>query len=224
MLKAVIFDMDGVIINSEPQHYQAYVMVCQEYGIEFPYEEYKGFIGGTHQKVCEYVSYELKVPLSPEVIREKIRENIAYLIKTEGYEEIKGIKSLIQDLHRNHYKLAVASSSPQKEIQAVVDFLGIQDCFEKLISGESVTHPKPSPEIFEKAMKELGVTKDECVIIEDSSNGVNAGCSAGVPVLGFYNPDSGNQDLSRAVMVVEGFEEVDADFIKKVYQRAHKLP
>ena len=114
MLKAVIFDMDGVIINSEPQHYQAYVMVCQEYGIEFPYEEYKGFIGGTHQKVCEYVSYELKVPLSPEVIREKIRENIAYLIKTEGYEEIKGIKSLIQDLYKNQYKLAIASSSPQK--------------------------------------------------------------------------------------------------------------
>ena len=60
MQKAIVFDMDGVIINSEPQHYEAYVMLCKEYDVELPYEIYKGFIGGTHAMVCEYLRKDLK--------------------------------------------------------------------------------------------------------------------------------------------------------------------
>lgn len=224
MLKGVIFDMDGVIINSEPQHYEAYRMVCREYGVEFPYEDYKGFIGGTHIKVCEYLNNRLQIPLAAEKIREKVRENIAYLIETEGYEEIPGIKSLIKSLYKQGIKLAIASSSPVGEIQSVVKALEIEPYFEKLVSGETVQNPKPSPDVFLKALEELGLNSEECIVIEDSGNGTKAGAAAGMPVIGFYNPDSGNQDLSKAAMIVEGFEEVDYEFVKQVYERAHKLP
>ena len=78
--------------------------------------------------------------------------------------------------------------------------------------------------MFLKAIKELGLSEEECIIIEDSGNGVKAARAAGVPVIGFYNPDSGEQDLSKASMIVEGFEEIDFDFVEKVYQREHSIP
>lgn len=224
MLKGVIFDMDGVIINSEPQHYEAYVMLCKDYGVELPYEIYKGFIGGTHATVCEYLKKDLGIPLPEEEMQEILRKNRQYLIDTKGYEEIPGIRELIQSLHSHGIRLAIASSSPEKEIQAVVESLGIEKYFEKLVSGETVEHPKPAPDVFLKAVKALDLSVDECIIIEDSGNGVKASVAAGVPVIGFYNPDSGNQDLSKANIVVEGFEEIDFDFVEKVYQRAYKIP
>lgn len=224
MLKGVIFDMDGVIINSEPQHYEAYVMFCAEYGVEFPYEEYKGFIGSTHAKVCKYMKEHFEIPVTEEEKQKKLGEYREYLIKTKGYEEIPGIKELIQNLYQNGMKLAIASSSPEKEIKKVVESLGIASYFTKLVSGEKVPHPKPAPDVFLKAVKELELSTEECIIIEDSGNGVKAAKAAGVPVIGFYNPDSGEQDLSKASMIVEGFEEIDFDFVEKVYQRAYSQP
>lgn len=224
MLKGVIFDMDGVIINSEPQHYEAYVMFCKDYGVEFPYDEYKGFIGSTHAKLCQYIKENFEIPVSEDEMQEKLREYREYLIETKGYEEIAGMKELIKDLHKNGMKLAIASSSPEREIKRVTETLGIDSYFAKLVSGENVEHPKPAPDVFLKAVDELGLSVGECIIIEDSGNGVRAAKAAGVPVIGFYNPDSGDQDLSKADIVVEGFEEVDFDFVEKVYQRAYSIP
>lgn len=222
--KGVIFDMDGVIINSEPQHYEAYVMLCHAYGQEFPYEEYKQFIGTTHAKVCKYMMEHMNIPLSEEELQQTLRDNRQYLIDTKGYEEIPGISQFIKSLYENGIKLAIASSSPQKEIQAVVESLEIEKYFTKLVSGESVAHPKPAPDVFLKAADALGLTPEECIIIEDSGNGIRAAVAANIPVIGFYNPDSGEQDLSQAAIVVEGFDEVDYNFAKQVYERAHHLP
>lgn len=222
--KGVIFDMDGVIINSEPQHYEAYVMLCHAYGQEFPYEEYKQFIGTTHAKVCEYMMEHMNIPLSEEELQQTLRNNRQYLIDTKGYEEIPGISQFIKSLYENGIKLAIASSSPQKEIQAVVKSLQIEKYFTKLVSGESVAHPKPAPDVFLKATDALGLTPEECIIIEDSGNGIRAAVAANIPAIGFYNPDSGEQDLSQAAIVVEGFDEVDYNFAKQVYERAHHLP
>ena len=87
-----------------------------------------------------------------------------------------------------------------------------------------MAHPKPAPDVFLKAMEELGVQPEECVIVEDSCNGVRAAKAAGAACLGFYNPDSGNQDLSLADLVTEGFEEVDYTFVKRLHHRVHNLP
>lgn len=222
--RGVIFDMDGVIINSEPQHYEAYVMLCEQYGKVFPYEEYKQFIGSTHAKVCEYMMEHMNIPLPEDEMQKILRKNRQYLIDTKGYEEVKGIREFIKSLYDNNITLAIASSSPEKEIKAVVETLGIDKYFTKLVSGESVAHPKPAPDVFLKAVEALGLTTEECIVIEDSGNGIKAAVAAKMPVIGFYNPDSGNQDLSQAAIVVEGFEEVDYTFAKQVYERAHHLP
>jgi len=146
------------------------------------------------------------------------------LIKKEGYEAIPYTKELIIDLYNNGIKLAIASSSTKTEIEEVVKALGITEYFTKLVSGTTVAHPKPGPDVFLKAAKELGVNTDECIIIEDSCNGVRAAEAARIPAIGYVNEHSGNQDLSKAYILIEGFEEIDYTFVENTYLRANGQP
>jgi HAD superfamily hydrolase (TIGR01509 family) len=146
------------------------------------------------------------------------------LIEEEGYDAIPYTKELIIDLYRNGIKMAIASSSTETEIKEVTSYLDITQYFDKLVSGATVSHPKPAPDVFIKAMNELGVKSDECIIIEDSFNGVCASNAAGIPVIGFVNEHSGKQDLSKACIQIEGFDEINYRFIQDTYLRANDLP
>lgn len=224
MLKGVIFDMDGVLVNSEPLHYKAYYMVMEELGYEYPYQEYKRFIGSTNEKIIEDIKRKYNIALTYEEFLRKVNKNKKFLLSVNGYERIEGIPALLGSLSEAGLTLGVASSSPEKTIFSITASFDIQKYFKKLISGEHVKDPKPAPDVFLKAMKELGLKPEECIIIEDSTNGIKAAKAAGVTCIGYANPDSGNQDLSEAFYVVEGFEEIDYDFILKVYQRSKGLP
>jgi RimJ/RimL family protein N-acetyltransferase len=103
-------------------------------------------------------------------------------------------------------------------------YLGIDGILDGYISGTIVAHPKPAPDVFLAAAAQLGVSPSECIVIEDSYNGVTAAAAAGIPSIGFLNPNSGNQDLSQAAILVEGFDEVDYHFIDMVYQHAYLQP
>lgn len=224
MLKAVIFDMDGVLIDSEPLHARAAVLACGKLGIPVTVEYCYGFIGSTTRHMLDTIKkdYHLDDTLSELLIRyDKAKEE---LIEKEGHIPIPFTRELILDLHRHGIRLAIASSSSVEEIDDVVEFLGFKPYFHKLVSGTTVSHPKPAPDVFLKAASELGVDAGECIIIEDSFNGVCAGNAAGIPVIGFINKNSGNQDLSKACILIEGFEEIDYDFVNKAYLRANNLP
>ena len=119
--------------------------------------------------------------------------------------------------------MAVASSSPQTYIEAVTDYWGIRPYFQILVSGEQVEHPKPAPDIFLKTASILGLSSDECLVIEDSENGCRAAQAANMTCMAYYNPDSGKQNLQTASVVVEGFEEIDAIFVNKIYCHHHHL-
>ena len=93
-----------------------------------------------------------------------------------------------------------------------------------MVSADTLDKPKPAPDVFLYAAQELGLSPDECIIIEDSQNGVLAAKAAGIPCVGYINPDSGDQDLSAADILVEGFEEVAEKFMVRVWKRAHGEP
>ncbi|WMJ87620.1 GNAT family N-acetyltransferase [Anaerocolumna sp. MB42-C2] len=224
MLKAVIFDMDGVLVDSEPQHARAAVLALQSLGYQVTIDYCYGFIGSTTIHMLETMIKDYNISLSSAELYEVYKETLNNLIKTEGYEPIPYTKDLILDLYHNGIKLAIASSSTIKEITAVAEAFGIKEYFTKLISGTTVSHPKPAPDIFLKAAKELGVNPDECIIVEDSYNGVCAANSAGMPVIGFVNEHSGNQDLSSASYLIEGFDEINTKYIKTIYLHTLNLP
>ncbi len=225
MLKAVIFDMDGVLVDSEPFHARAAVLALNNLGISKVTIDYcYQFIGSTTVHMLETMIKDFNISLSVTELHIIYQEALHNLIKTQGHIPIPYTRELITDLYNHGIKLAIASSSTIREIKAVVKALGIQKYFTKLVSGSSVARPKPAPDIFLKAVNELGMNKDECIIIEDSYNGVCSANTAGIPVIGFINKHSGKQDLSAASVLIEGFEEINYKFIENVYLRAHNIP
>jgi beta-phosphoglucomutase-like phosphatase (HAD superfamily)/RimJ/RimL family protein N-acetyltransferase len=143
---------------------------------------------------------------------------------TEGHTTIPYITELMKDLHRNGIKLSIASSSPIHAIEEVMVSLNIEQYFDGFVSGAKGAHPKPAPDVFLEAARRLGVKPEECVVFEDSFHGVTAAETAGMACIAFVNPNSGNQDLSKAAILVEGFDEVDYSFVNQVYQYAHNEP
>lgn len=224
MLKAVIFDMDGVIIDSEPQHARAAVLAMQKYNINISLNYVYQFIGSTTYHMCQTMIKDFQIAADPEEILKTNEEMKELLRQREGYIAIPFVLDLIKNLHAHGLKLIIASSSSPSEIESVMDFFQIREYFEGYVSGTEVAHPKPAPDIFIKAAKQLKTEPSDCIIIEDSFNGVSAAAAAGIVSIGYVNPNSGNQDLRQSAMLVEGFEEVDCDFIHRVYQHAHMLP
>jgi HAD superfamily hydrolase (TIGR01509 family) len=153
-----------------------------------------------------------------------VSKNEHYLLRTEGHEVIPYIIDLMKDLHQNGMKLIIASSSPSEAIQEVLETLYIQEYFDGYVSGMMVENSKPAPDIFLLAAKHLSVEPSECIVIEDSYHGITAAVAANITSIGFINPNSGKQDLSKADMLVEGFDEVDYEFVNRVYQYSHLEP
>jgi HAD superfamily hydrolase (TIGR01509 family) len=224
MLKAVIFDMDGVLIDSEPLHARAAVLAFKNIGVNITMEYCYQFIGRTNAHMLETIIHEYNMTYTTTELLDLYNKSREQLLHEEGYSPIPYTKELIEDLYQHGIKLAIASSSSIQDIEEVVTSLGIKKYFDHLISGTTLKHPKPAPDVFLKAAKELGVPTNECIIIEDSYSGLMAGKAAGIPVIGFANPNSGNQNLSDACIIVEGFEEIDYNYINQIHARVNGEP
>jgi HAD superfamily hydrolase (TIGR01509 family) len=224
LLKAVLFDMDGVIIDSEPQHARAAVLALQKYNVDISIDYAYKFIGTTTYHMCSKIIEDFNIQATAEELLKANEVMKDLLTREEGYEAIPYIVDLMKDLHKHGVKMIIASSSTGPSIREVMQYLHIEDIFEGYISGTNVSHPKPAPDIFLAAASQLGVSPDECIVIEDSYNGITAATAAGIPSIGFLNPNSGKQDLSQATILIEGFDEIDYNFINTVYQHAHMLP
>ncbi|MDF2473304.1 MAG: HAD-superfamily hydrolase, subfamily variant 3 [Anaerocolumna sp.] len=224
MLKAVIFDMDGVLVDSEPGHARAAVLALNEYNVNLPMEYCYNFIGSTTAHMLDTIIKDYNLSCTVNELELAYQQAKHKMMKAEGYIAIPYTKELIMDLYKHGVKLAIASSSTKAEIDDVVKNLGISKYFDRLVSGTTVAHPKPAPDVFIKAMSELGVNSKECIIIEDSSHGVTAAKAAGVPSIGFINENSGKQDLSLADVLIEGFDEIDYKFVNNIYLRGNGEP
>lgn len=224
MLKAVIFDMDGVIIDSEPMHANAAILALKNYNVDITVDYLQKFIGSTTYFMCQKMIEDFKIEATPEELLQANNDMKEYLLSKEGHTVIPYITDLMKNLYENHIRLIIASSSPAPAIEEVMNTLQIKDYFDGYVSGTMVAHPKPAPDIFMAAASRLGLQPEECLVIEDSYHGVTAATSAGMTCIGFVNPNSGNQDLRKATMLVEGFEEVDYMFLNNVYQYAHMEP
>ena len=225
MLKGIIFDMDGVLINSEPFHYQVWKEALKKSGINLDYEIYKPCIGSTVQVLMQILHEHYGVDEKDDSLSLEVKNLKQEMIEKQGYPPlIPYVKDMLERFHEAGYQMAVASSSPQEYIENVTSYWGISSYFQVLVSGEHVEHPKPAPDIFLKTADILGLLPEECLVIEDSENGCRAAKAAGMTCMAYYNPDSGKQNLQTASVVVEGFEEIDAIFANKVYCHHHHFP
>ena len=212
MIKGVIFDMDGVIIDSEPMHYKVFKQYSKEaLGLAITDTEYNTFIGTTNTHIFNYLKekYHLQQEVADMVAEYETKIEEHLLAAKEGIAPIAGVDTLASTLYEERFKLAVASSSAQKRIDIVIEMFHMDKFFAAKISGERIEHSKPAPDIFLLAAKTLGLLPEECLVIEDSTNGVRAAKAAGMKCIGYNNPSSIGQDISRADLIIDHFAELN---------------
>jgi HAD superfamily hydrolase (TIGR01509 family) len=203
---------------------RAAVLVLKKYNIDIPINYVHNFIGSTTSYMCIKIVEDFNLDITPEELLAANNEMKDYLLKSEGHTIVPYVTDLIKDLHFHGVKLIIASSSSDSSIEEVMISLRIKDYFNGYVSGGMVTRPKPAPDIFLLASLRLGIEPEECIVIEDSCNGVMAAKAAGMTCIGYSNPNSGNQDLGKADYIVEGFDEINYNFISEVYGSSHKEP
>ena len=200
-IKAVIFDMDGVIIESEYRNFLAKLEVLKPYNISFDYDYYSKFPGNSNLVVWEQIIKDFKIPETAEFLNKIDLEKREQSILKEGHRQVSGAVDLVKRLSKK-YTLALASGSPEKIIFDTVKFFDIEKYFKFIISGENIKRCKPAPDIFLITAKNLGIKPENCAVIEDSHNGVLAAKSAGMYCIGFENKNSGEQDLTPADIII----------------------
>ena len=210
MIRAVIFDMDGVIVESENAHVEAEKQVLSKYGISISADELHEYAGTTAKKMFTELieKYKLKVKVE-RILREK--EQILFKFLEEDAQPTKGIIELLVKLKGRNMKLCIGSSSPMKQIEYVLKKLSITCLFDCAVGSDDIIHSKPDPEIFLKAAARLGLKPQECLVVEDAKLGVEAAKRAGMKCIGFKNPNSGHQDLSKADIVIDSFSELNIE-------------
>ena len=210
MLKAVIFDMDGVIIDSEPTHTKLENDTYKKLGIEVSEEEHRSFVGATSHYMWGTLKNRYKLNETLEELIEYERSKYFEYLNSDKCEIalIDGVKELIEDLHENGVNLAIASSSPLNVIETIAKKFQIEEYFQVFVTGDYVKRSKPEPDIFLLASEKLGVNPKDCVVIEDSHNGVCAAKKAGMKCIGINSDATGRQDISMANLVIDSFKEV----------------
>jgi HAD superfamily hydrolase (TIGR01509 family) len=177
-----------------------------------------------YEEMQRYIGVGNEAMWSDLIKRHNIKATVKELTKRQDYYKeklfskdkivaVKGIRELIKRLYENNIKIALASSSPRYFIETVLMNLELIDCFEALVSGDEVLRSKPYPDIYLKAATLISVDPKECVAIEDAAAGVKAAKAAGMYTVGYKNPNSGNQDLSLADLVVDRVKDIETKII-----------
>lgn len=201
MIKTIIFDMDGVLVDSLKYHWIAWEKTVEALGATYPKELDSQINGMSMKNSIELINKHSGQTLSYEEADRLKRDNVRefYFSKVEMFP---GAYILLEELRKKGYNIAIASSSQREFIELVLDKFRIRQCFGFSISGDEVENSKPNPEIFLKCAEHFGSLPEECVVIEDAISGVEAAKNAGMKAIAVTTSHS-REELSKADVIVE---------------------
>lgn len=217
-LKAVLFDMDGVIVDTEPLHRKAYFKMFDDLGIDVSEELYTSFTGSSTKRVCTTLVEKFNLEVSHEDLA-AIKRNYFkhYFDHDPDFDLISGVRNLIENYYENGIKLVLASSAHMNTINWVFEKFGLEQYFIGKISGADLQESKPHPEIFIMAAEMAGEDKENCMVIEDSTNGIEAAYSAEIFCVAYQSAHSTHQVYDKASLLVSDFTDIEFEKISKYF-------
>lgn len=208
MIKAVLFDMDGLMIDSEPLHYQAFNTIFQKYGKFLSKEENdQRYIGITDTDAAEDMVQRFGLPISANQLVQEVQDKYKKII-VHGIPGQPGLLELLKDLKDHGYQTSIASGSTIEEIEMVIKGLGIGGYMDSYTSAYEVDKGKPAPDVFLKAAERLEVRPEECLVLEDAPSGILAAKLAGMLRYAIPTEQTKDKDFSQANRVLGSLSEV----------------
>lgn len=209
--------MDGVIVDTEPVHHYAYNQHFKQLNIDVSPEMYATFTGNSTKNIFERLKVQFNlsddVPTLVETKRNLFNE--AFDSKEDLYL-LDGVEDLIKDLHQNGMQLVLASSSATVTINKIFNRFGLHQYFTHIVSGEDFPKSKPHPAIFQHAALLAETPPENCIVIEDSTNGIKAAKAAGIYCIGYDSFHSKMQDYSMADRVISNFVDLNFETIQTI--------
>lgn len=217
MISTVIFDMDGVIVDTEPVHHYAYQQHFKQLGIEITPEMYASFTGSSTKNIYAKIKEHFNRSEEVETLVQGKRTlfNAAFDTKEDLYL-LAGVEDLIKELHHNGMQLVLASSSANETINRIFKRFNLEPYFTHKVSGEDFPNSKPHPAIFLKAAELSQTSVENCIVIEDSTNGIKAAKAANIYCIGYDSVNSALQDYSLADDVITDFKELSFEKIRAI--------
>jgi beta-phosphoglucomutase len=214
MIEAVIFDLDGVIVDTAHYHYIAWKRLASEFGITLTLQHNELLKGVSRMRSLEIV-LELGNIQLPEAEKEALADKknkwfIEYIESIRPEEIFAGVPAMLANCRKQKLKVALASSS--KNAPRVIELLGVANLFDTMVDGTMITHSKPDPEIFLLAAKKLNVTPNKCLVFEDAEAGVEAALAAGMKCVGVGSPEQ----LGKANFIVKQTADFDLNNLNKI--------
>ncbi|MBN2349022.1 MAG: HAD family phosphatase [Bacteroidales bacterium] len=214
---AVVFDMDGVIVDNHDFHCEAWLRFCENHNIPQTREDFNQHFGGTNREV-------LKLMFGEQISNDRInqlseeKESIYRTLYSDHIKTVKGLEEFLKTLKLNNIPSAIATSAPIKNVEFVLEQTGLVEYFNTIIHEGLVYKSKPDPEVFLKAAFALHMEPSDCIAIEDSVRGIRSAKSAGMRVIALTTTNT-SEKLTEADLVINNFTQLNMAVINQIMER-----
>lgn len=202
MVSGIIFDMDGVLIDSERQSNEGWLWAAGQLGVDMPMWLIDSFKGAPAELCCKFFDDYYKGVIDYWEAKELRTQHVYKIRETEGIPVKKGIKDIFEYIRNNGLKCAVATSTRRESAEKTLHKIGVWDYLDAVVYGDEVEHGKPEPDIFLRAAKAIGVNPSEAVVVEDSINGIKAGYAADMRVVHIPDTIAIDDDIRKLTYMV----------------------
>ncbi len=210
MIEAIIFDMDGTLVDTEPFNTEIERRQFSLNNLKISEEEHQKYLGVASDAMWREITANHQTSLSiDELIEQNHNESLRYFAELEQIPVMSGLVELLEKLQVRNPKMAVASSSTPKIIDLILTKTDLKKYFQVIVSAQEAGKSKPEPDVFLLAAKKLGVNPENCLVVEDSPNGIKAAKAAGMNCVAYEGPGANPQKLQEADDIIQSYSQLE---------------